>query len=134
MEGNFDESQFRLELARSVELFSKYAMEWFLTGSKAEKRLIAHAIGSNFVLSAKKLSIEAAIPFEEGSNFPQFRVWSNGREDVGTRLSIRPELKNFISMTGILAKRSYPERSEGQLQEMPRPAQRGDVDPGHLAA
>lgn len=74
----------RFELLRDVILFSKSAANWFANGDDAAKRLIVKSVGSNFLLTAKKLSIEAAFPFSLGGLFGAIPTGCRQRDDVRT--------------------------------------------------
>ncbi|MDP1630264.1 MAG: recombinase family protein [Caulobacter sp.] len=52
-----------IELFRELISFSNQAVDWFQSGGAAERRLIVETVGSNFSLTDKMLSIEAAKPF-----------------------------------------------------------------------
>jgi site-specific DNA recombinase len=52
-----------IEPARNLFLFSNRATFWLLHGSEAEKRLILSTVGSNPLLKAKILNIDAKKPF-----------------------------------------------------------------------
>jgi site-specific DNA recombinase len=69
------ESPFWLELGQSVILFRKYAADWFSSGNWEDQRLILQTVGSNSVLSNRKLSIQARNPFRMGENFDAFPRW-----------------------------------------------------------
>lgn len=51
------------ESAALLISFNNQAVSWFLRGEPQTKRLILETIGSNYVLTNKKLNIEAAKPF-----------------------------------------------------------------------
>lgn len=86
----------RLELTHAVVALRKYAADWFSAGSLAEKRLILETVGSNSILGAKKLSIDARIPFEKVSNDPQFLIWSDKMNHFGTNPANREEVGKII--------------------------------------
>lgn len=55
----------RFELFPELVSFSVLALDWFLKGDDADRRLVVKIVGSNSTLSDKKLNIEAAKPFIE---------------------------------------------------------------------
>lgn len=55
--------QDRFELLQDVISFSQSAAKWFCSGDDDAKRRIVKTVGSNFTLSCKKLSVQAAKPF-----------------------------------------------------------------------
>jgi hypothetical protein len=53
-----------IEPSRNLFLFSNRAIFWLTHGSVTEKRLILSTVGSNLIMKAKKLSIDANEPFK----------------------------------------------------------------------
>jgi DNA invertase Pin-like site-specific DNA recombinase len=104
----------RFELLQDVISFSSQAVNWFAQADADEKKLIVKTIGSNFTLTGKKLSIEAAKPFRLGGLFDPIRERCGFRDAVRT-FSDAPEngaerlLKDIKDMaadpaiTGLLA-------------------------------
>jgi site-specific DNA recombinase len=76
--------QNRFELFQEVTSFSKSAVDWFIRGDDAAKRLIVKNVGSNFSLTGKKLSIEAAFPFSRSALFGAIQLGCRQREDART--------------------------------------------------
>lgn len=74
----------RFELLQEVISLSNHAMNWFIEADADGKKLIARTVGSNFTLTGKKLSIEAAKPFRLEGLFDPFRQRCGFREDVRT--------------------------------------------------
>lgn len=56
-------SQNLLELTEKTFTFCTYARHWFANGSLQDKRIIFEALGSNFLLKNRKISIELHKPF-----------------------------------------------------------------------
>jgi DNA invertase Pin-like site-specific DNA recombinase len=73
-----------IEPSRKLFLFSNRAAFWLAHGTINEKRLILSAVGSNPTLSGKKLSIDAAKPFQILQGRRSSRVWSAIVNDVRT--------------------------------------------------
>ena len=61
---NAERAESRFELAQTLLSFNKYAVDWFAKGDAALKREIVKLVGSNPTLKGKKLSIQAAKPFQ----------------------------------------------------------------------
>jgi len=64
-----------IEPSRNLFLFSNRAAFWFAHGAVHEKRLIVSTVSSNLSLMAKKLSIDAAKPFEVLQKNGRSRNW-----------------------------------------------------------
>lgn len=110
---NAGKAQTRFDLTRTLLSFNKYAVDWFAQGTPALKREIVNLVGSNPTLTGKKLSIQAAKPFQltlemasalllcDLSNdvrtnslnalLEELRVWSNPQTDA---------VKTFIADVG----------------------------------
>ncbi|HWT31282.1 MAG TPA: recombinase family protein [Propylenella sp.] len=76
--------QDRFELLQEVISFSQLAADWFWNGDDADRRDIVETAGSNFTLTGRKLSIEAAKPFTIMPNLAPIRLGCGLREDVRT--------------------------------------------------
>jgi site-specific DNA recombinase len=74
----------RFELLQDLIMFGNEAANWFLDGDDAAKRAIVKTAGSNFVLTAKKLSVQAAIPLMASSDLTDFPRQRRVVEDVRT--------------------------------------------------
>jgi DNA invertase Pin-like site-specific DNA recombinase len=72
------------EPSRKLFLFSNRAVFWLTHGTTDEKRLILATVGSNPTLSAKKLNIDAAKPFQILQTCEATSVWSAIVNDVRT--------------------------------------------------
>ncbi|MFP5234340.1 MAG: recombinase family protein [Acidobacteriota bacterium] len=82
-----------IEPSRNLFHFGNRATFWLTHGTKSEKRLILATVGSNLLLSAKKLCIDAAKPFlilEKRSSIPD---WWTVINDVRTFFRENPEMK-----------------------------------------
>lgn len=81
-------SRTRFELFEEANLLSKYAVDWFGRADPGSQRLLLKTVGSNFLLSGKKLSVQATKPFRATptlGHFPrQCGVVEDVREDGGT--------------------------------------------------
>jgi site-specific DNA recombinase len=60
---SFGQMESWLEPAKQIISFSNRAVSWFQEGDEETKRLIIKVVGSNLVLTDKKLNIEAKMPF-----------------------------------------------------------------------
>lgn len=80
----------RFELAREVISFSNQAAEWFRRGDHHARRMILKITGSNFQLTGKKLSVEAAKPFLVSSFSPPILRLCADVEAVRTFPAIEP--------------------------------------------
>lgn len=69
-----------VELSQKLFLFSNRAIFWLTHGTATEKRLVLAASGSNFVLKAKILSIDAKKPFHMVRQNKPISNWSPQRD------------------------------------------------------
>jgi DNA invertase Pin-like site-specific DNA recombinase len=90
-------AKLRLELSDCIVMFRKYGADWFPSASAAEKRLILKTAGSNCVLDDKKLSIQAAVPFQIVDDDPKILVWSAQVEHIGTDPAQKDSVERLIS-------------------------------------
>jgi hypothetical protein len=109
----------RLELAACVNLFRKYAVDWFLSGSLIEKRMILQTVGSNCLLSDKKLSIQARIPFELAPGNTEFPIGSGTLEYIRTLESDTSEANHIITAVRYLEKCADARKSGVTLPPLP---------------
>lgn len=77
----------RFELAETAISFSKQAVDWFQAGPDNLKRFVVEIAGSNFILTGKKLSIQAAKPFVPFPISPSFLLMCGVGADVLTNAS-----------------------------------------------
>jgi site-specific DNA recombinase len=82
-----------IEPSRKLFLFSNRAVFWLTHGTINEKRLILSAVGSNPTLMGKKLSIDAAKPFQIMQRRGPIRVWSSIVNDVRTFFREEPQFE-----------------------------------------
>lgn len=82
LEADSHPRQNRFELFQNVISFSNYAVSWFKNGDPDTQRFIAEIVGSNFLLTAKKLSGEAVFPFQAYPKNAEFRALCGVVEDV----------------------------------------------------
>jgi DNA invertase Pin-like site-specific DNA recombinase len=88
----------RFELVREVISFSKLAAEWFLRANDQQKRLILTIAGSNFRLSGKILSIQAAKPFAASLDCCDFlRLWADVEAVRTFPSAAKPHIRKFIA-------------------------------------
>jgi site-specific DNA recombinase len=86
------------EPAELLLSFNNRAIEWFRHGTNDTKRLIVKTIGSNPILTDRKLRIEAKCPFEYRVEEPKSPYWSEWCEYVRTRFTHQdPELLGIIA-------------------------------------
>lgn len=74
------------ELAEMIISFSNRAVSWFKEGTEEEKRLIVTAVGSNFSLKARILSIQARKLFRhspQSVEFPKLRAFVRDIRKMG---------------------------------------------------
>jgi len=91
-----DKGPAMLELADCVILFRKYASDWYMGATLAEKRLILQTVGSNPVVNAGKLSIQAKIPFLEVASDAQFLSWLADMKHIGTDPAQKDDVERLI--------------------------------------
>ena len=80
-----------IEPARKLFLFSNRVVFWLAHGTITEKRLILSTVGSNFMLKAKKLNIDAKKPFVAVQQRHSFSNWSALLNDVRTLFTEEPD-------------------------------------------
>ena len=80
----------RFELLQEVISFSNQAVNWFARGGADEKKLILRTVGSNFTLTGKILSIEAAKPFRLSGLFDPILQRCGLGDDVRTFSNAAP--------------------------------------------
>jgi site-specific DNA recombinase len=80
-----------IEPSRNLFLFSNRAVFWLTHGTPDEKRLILSTVGSNLTLRAKKLNIDAKIPFTILQNRSTISAWSAIVNDVRTFFRTKPD-------------------------------------------
>jgi len=73
-----------VEPSRNLFLFSNRAIFWLTHGTQQEKRLILSTVGSNPLLTGKKLNIDAKKPFRPLEQTGQIRNWWTIVKDVRT--------------------------------------------------
>lgn len=98
-----------IEPARNLFLFSNRAVFWLAHGTLAEKRLILATVGSNPVLSGKKLSIDALKPFELMGEKRSSSTWQALVSDVRTY---------FLEHRGLV----IPQLAKPEPDKLPRAA------------
>ena len=80
-----DREQERFEPAAQFLTFNNRAVDWFRSGGDDEKRLVLQTVGSNLLLTDKKLSIGAAFPFSCMQLLPRYLTVCTRIDDVRTR-------------------------------------------------
>lgn len=73
-----------LELLQEAVSMSNYAADWFAAADPANKRRLLEMVGSNFLLSGRKLSIEAIKPFRSDPEFGPIQRQCTVVDDVRT--------------------------------------------------
>jgi site-specific DNA recombinase len=86
------------EPARAVFSFCNSAAEWFARGTDEQKRLVVTACGSNLFLSEKKLSIQAAEPFELVPHSPDISTMWEFVERIRTLTNDNNFLKRIAAI------------------------------------
>jgi DNA invertase Pin-like site-specific DNA recombinase len=81
-----------IEPSQNLFRFSSRAAFWLTHGTKAEKRLILSTVGSNLLLTGKKLCIDAAKPFLILEKRPSISDWWTVINDVRTFFRENPEI------------------------------------------
>jgi site-specific DNA recombinase len=76
----------RFELVSDLVSLRRQAVKWWKQGDDQTKRLILETVGSNFTLTAKKLSVEAKKPFTPVPTSPSFRELRAVIDDVRTAI------------------------------------------------
>lgn len=99
-----------LELARSVLLFRKYAVDWFSGANLMDQRLIFKTLCSNPVLASGILNIEATIPFRRIENRADCLRWLASVEALGTGPSNDDMTRVLIHAVTVL---------EGRMRDRP---------------
>jgi len=90
----------------SVVSFSNKAVLWFEQGEPETKRLILETVGSNYVLTNKKLNIEAAKPFVVFAKSPYIFNLCGYVKDVRTLIALGdPETARVIHNIRLLKER-----------------------------
>ncbi len=82
--GIANQAQDRFEPAQMLISFSKSAVSWFEAGDLVTKRLILAVVGSNPLLTGKKLRIDARKPFRRWTSPGEFSQMSRFMEEVTT--------------------------------------------------
>lgn len=99
------------ELNRCVLLFRKYAADWFVGGSLADKRLILQTIGSNSTLESGKLRIQMGIPFETRGSATRFLIGRALLKRMGTGTIPNDHARQLIRVVRLLEKSSAARRA-----------------------
>ena len=109
------DSETRFELAKCLDLFNKYAANWFSKANPSEKRLILETVGSNCQLVDGKLNIEARFPFEMLSADPQYLSLRDKVFYMGTDPAQKDRVKRLISAVRHLEACAEARRVGGEL-------------------
>ncbi len=105
-------------LGRSVILFRKYAADWFSSGKWEDQRLVLKIVGSNSVLTDKRLSIHARKPFRHVQNADDSLRRCALAEALGTPEE-EAEAKFIIEMVACLQARAEARRSGTPAPPLP---------------
>lgn len=90
------------EPLRTLVSFSNQAVEYFLGGDDAQKRLVLVTTSSNPILSGRKLSIQARKPFIQGGNRPSQSLMR--RLGVDVRTLVESNDKDFADIIANIKK------------------------------
>jgi len=85
-------------------LFSIFAADWFSAGDGITRRLILEAAGSDPVLEAGKLKIDAAYPFRRGTKTAGISTLSSQVNDVRT-WARTAEARQFVGRVRAIERR-----------------------------
>jgi site-specific DNA recombinase len=117
-----------IELSRKLFLFSNRAVFWLTHGTPEERRLIVSTAGSNFLLRAKKLTIDAKKPFAVLQKNGQIRDWWPVAV-FPKRLDARMTLQQSVfTIHGGKRYRDTISRSEG-VTLLPNPVELNEMRP-----